>query len=673
MFTPLKKLDFESFRFMAEIWNTQGGGSLEFSKGLAMRFIGQSREGWYWLQDQAPESVETMLTPLTEEDVKFWARHHFGWVYVIWSQGWGVTIQQPHQKAMTDLIKLCHKHDIRVGAYFSVGNMFHRTFTREFPDAAEWAQINPDGSPSLYSGTPERYMTCLNRQEWMNYHREEIKRAVEAGADALFFDNVGFACHCDVCRRKFREYTLRRLGKACDILSGGDWSDPLVRVLAEFQGECVAETMKQICEWANSSRYCPVSFNAHTNIYYISAWAGLPCSTQNRAEDFIQSEDKASIRYWPGGPEEYPPNDIELYKYETKFGKHFMHHAPHNGHDWPFPNLARLLLAQAAAFHSAVCFVTPEKEPYKTMVGDAVCQYLEFVETNMDYYLDAESMAEVAVLYSHPNIYWHLLKGERKLPNLNGFDRVLIEGHVPFDFILEDEVLTKTLEKYKVLVTPNTAVMSDATVDAIREFVRKGGGLVATGETSLYTEVIEKRADYGLADVFNCHLGDGLGPKGLGRKEFVIAKGIIDETSRNEFGKGRAIFFSDHPDREYLNAPVVQTRGRLLEAVRWAMGGPPTFSAEIPSSIFIAPYRQMDRIILHYVNYRRDMPPGLDGDEPIYQKNIKVALRIPEPKQVRFISPDGPVPDVAVSEKHGAIYFTLPELRIYALGIVELY
>jgi hypothetical protein len=334
--------------------------------------------------------------------------------------------------------------------------------------------------------------------------------------------------------------------------------------------------------------------------------------------------------------------------------------------------LARLQLAQAAALQSAVCFVTPEKEPYKTMVGDAVSQYLGFIETYMEYYLDADSMAEVAVLYAHPNIYWHLLNGERRLTNLNGFDRALLEGHVPFDFILEDQILTHTLEKYRVLVTPNTAVMSDEAVHAIREFVRKGGGLVATGETSLYTEDVERRADYGLADVFNWHARPARGPSGLGREESTIGKGIIGETSRNLFGNGRAVFFSTHPDRNCLDAPVPQTRDRLLEAVRWARGAPSAFVAEAPSAVLIAPYRQKERIILHYVNYRRDMPPGLTGDEPICQRDISVALRIPQPKRVSFVSPDGPVPNVAMRKEFGAIRLTLPELSIYTLGIVEL-
>jgi hypothetical protein len=52
-----------------------------------------------------------------------------------------------------------------------------------------------------------------------------------------------------------------------------------------------------------------------------------------------------------------------------------------------------------------------------------------------------------------------------------------------------------------VIVLPNLAAMSDAQCAAVRRFVEEGGGLVATGETSLFDEEGGRRADFALADL----------------------------------------------------------------------------------------------------------------------------------------------------------------------------
>jgi hypothetical protein len=52
------------------------------------------------------------------------------------------------------------------------------------------------------------------------------------------------------------------------------------------------------------------------------------------------------------------------------------------------------------------------------------------------------------------------------------------------------------------VMLPNAAALSGAQAEAVREYVRKGGGLVATGETSLCDELGRPRGDFALADLF---------------------------------------------------------------------------------------------------------------------------------------------------------------------------
>ena len=59
-----------------------------------------------------------------------------------------------------------------------------------------------------------------------------------------------------------------------------------------------------------------------------------------------------------------------------------------------------------------------------------------------------------------------------------------------------------TWRRLKTLILPNIAALSDEQCRQLRAFVERGGGLVATYETSLYDERGERRADFGLADLF---------------------------------------------------------------------------------------------------------------------------------------------------------------------------
>src|SRR5262249_21032392 len=82
-----------------------------------------------------------------------------------------------------------------------------------------------------------------------------------------------------------------------------------------------------------------------------------------------------------------------------------------------------------------------------------------------------------------------------------GWYEALVEARIPFEMVhdrLLDEVHPARL---KTLILPNIAALSDEQCRQIRAFVERGGGLVATYETSLCDERGERREDFGLADL----------------------------------------------------------------------------------------------------------------------------------------------------------------------------
>jgi hypothetical protein len=85
---------------------------------------------------------------------------------------------------------------------------------------------------------------------------------------------------------------------------------------------------------------------------------------------------------------------------------------------------------------------------------------------------------------------------------MDGLYYALLEGRFLFDFVHEDDLGPENLKKYSALLLPNTALLSDGQCAQLRAYVASGGSLLATFEASMYNERNQRRADFGLADVF---------------------------------------------------------------------------------------------------------------------------------------------------------------------------
>jgi hypothetical protein len=78
----------------------------------------------------------------------------------------------------------------------------------------------------------------------------------------------------------------------------------------------------------------------------------------------------------------------------------------------------------------------------------------------------------------------------------------LIEARVPFEMVNDQLLDADRLRPFKLLILPNVAALSEAQCEQLRQFVRRGGSLIATFETSLYDEEGQRRKDFGLGDLF---------------------------------------------------------------------------------------------------------------------------------------------------------------------------
>lgn len=118
---------------------------------------------------------------------------------------------------------------------------------------------------------------------------------------------------------------------------------------------------------------------------------------------------------------------------------------------------------------------------------------------------------------------------DRYLAHVFGAYRTVLEEHLPVTMVCDWNLTAEDLAPYQVLVLPNAACLSDAQVRAVREYVRAGGGLVASLDTSLCNELGDARDDFALADVFGVDHGGPLRSDGGGAELDVnFAKGLTD-------------------------------------------------------------------------------------------------------------------------------------------------
>lgn len=91
----------------------------------------------------------------------------------------------------------------------------------------------------------------------------------------------------------------------------------------------------------------------------------------------------------------------------------------------------------------------------------------------------------------------------------NGLARWLIEEHLPFDIrIAENLVSAAQLRPYDLVVLPDTVNVSDEFCAIAKEYVRRGGRLLATARTSLYDDHGTRRKDFGLKDLLGISYRD---------------------------------------------------------------------------------------------------------------------------------------------------------------------
>lgn len=126
---------------------------------------------------------------------------------------------------------------------------------------------------------------------------------------------------------------------------------------------------------------------------------------------------------------------------------------------------------------------------------------------NERYLVNRRPVANVGLVWSQQNADFYGRDAMDELVDLpsRGWVNALVRARIQYVPVHIDHI-ARDAGQLSVLILPDIGAMSAAQVDSVRQFVARGGHLVATGESSRFDEWGDPRADYGLADLFRAHV-----------------------------------------------------------------------------------------------------------------------------------------------------------------------
>ena len=549
----------------------------------------------------------------------------------------------------------------------------------------EWIAVTEDGEPRPHWAMPGVWITCALGPytfEFMDsVNREIVERYQVDGIFCNRWSGSGI-CHCASCRTLFREHAGIEIPKLADRES-----DAMVAYL-----EWRESRLFELCEhWDATIR----SVNPSARFIPNSGGGALSDLDMVRLGEysdilFIDRQSRhGTMPPWANGRNGKELRSVMPAKpiggiFSTGIEEEFRwKDSVQNG-----PEL-RVWVAEAVANGMRPWFTKFCGRVYDD-------RWMPVVEKIYNTYADwepylrlSDPVADVAIGFSQDTARHYARGRARDLVDspISGFYQALLEDRTLFEMAHAKTWSAERLSQFKALVLPNVAALSAAQCDAVREYVRAGGGLVASFETSLYDERGRRRDDFGLADVFGVHAdGKVEGPmknsylcvnhdsafdRGTIHRGLEDAGRIINAVYRvpvssgtaswdgtpyssvpsypdlpmeevypretavsspeifySTFGKGRVVYMNGDLDRRFWEFLTPDHAKLLANNVLWTIRGERTIEVTGNGYVDVTCWRDDRRVCLHVVNMTNPhaMRGALRAAIPVSGLSLKVRV-----------------------------------------------
>ncbi len=316
-------------------------------------------------------------------------------------------------------------------------------------------------------------------------------------------DRVGPAsdwCCCDYCKKAYKD----RFGQELPLTPS--WANPReMKQCIEWRRDCLEEVYTKIRSAIKAVRP-EVAINIHGGpSWHVDAGNLFPRISCQRLSDLAYFENYHHEIFYAaflGGVSQRRTMLHLPYLTDT------MHvHDPIAGYnDDEFNAVASGLVAHGTIPKMFVRW-NPDGGLNKNYISLLEPIYRE-IEEKEPYLAGASPIRYAAIVYSEAvkTCYRRNIPERTYVTHLEGAFETLQRLRVPMEFILaEMDLNLQTLRNYKVVILPNTAILTKPQVEALRQYVKEGGSMLATYETGLYDDLGDKKADFELEDVFGIH------------------------------------------------------------------------------------------------------------------------------------------------------------------------
>jgi len=570
-----------------------------------------------------------------------------------------------------------------IGPCFSYGDVEQQTILFDFwqkrwdtyadylgarpADLIDCTQRDAAGTPRPYEyGGQKGYHLCVNSPGVRQYTKGLIRLICEAGADGSFYDGPYVTqgnCYCHWCRERFRKwlaetYSPEVLRGACGIADAAtvepptDPHSPLWIPWRKFGAWTLYDFMRETKEYARS-------LNPHytlTSNYCM--WMGEPYGPlRGSAEDIALWSNVVDVVFdeaqYGAGPRtengQKRSNSID-YRYLVAASHRkpvaLLKTAPEGETPEAGGNLTRLAIAEGAA-HGA----TWQFHYLKGHAAQAATEYDAFLAEHAEELRGARPHANVGLVASLQQAYVDA-------PSYPcAVSRALSDQHIDHRMLIDEDVEEARFEGLDAAILPEVRMLTERQMEAVKTFVRDGGGAVLIGPCGALDEWGRERS-VSLVDQL-------LRP----------AEMHNEPATQATYGRGRVAYLPhvDLPSWANTGLTPVQHEGlaKLRELVEWAAGDLSLrvwAPASIEATAMYGPGNPPRSVYVHLVNYDVDLA-GTVTEPP----EIGLRIRIPDGMRIAGLcvqSPDAGTEsrlgwDLSMPGGHNYVVVQVPKLHVY--------
>jgi hypothetical protein len=376
----------------------------------------------------------------------------------------------------------------------------HATWDNVQQAQPDWIAVDAQGQPRRHWANPELWVTCAlgpyNFEFMTQVHREIMELYQLDGIFSNRWAGHG-TCYCAHCVRNFKAFA------GLDLPRTNDRRDVAHQKYADWQIERLRELWflwdRTIRDVKPVARYIPNGFPDNivtgklADIFFTDhqGRSGMipPWSNGKRAKEL-----RATMGMKPLGGI-FSVGLEEPYRWKDSVQSEAE---------------LRIWVAEGIANNMRPWFVKFGGVIYDRRWLDVVARIYDRHHRGERYLRNTVALARVGMVYSQQTErrYGGQRWQERSNGHGLGMYHALIEARVPFEMVNDRLLDAEHLKPFKLLILPNIALLSEAQCEQLRQFVRGGGSLLATFETSLYDEQGRRRQDFGLADLFGVSATD---------------------------------------------------------------------------------------------------------------------------------------------------------------------